>query len=388
MLWLYRFLRGYLKITVTGEFSEKILNLCASHRIALWNSKIIKNGIETCIFINGFFCLRKIIRGSKLRVHIIKKVGLPVKLSKNRKRAGLFAGVIFVFIFLQFMSGYIWVIDVEGNNRVSKEDIIEACGKIGIKEGIKAGSIDAKVQREQLLLELDSLAWASLNVEGSRLTVNVSEIKNEGKEKDLPSNLKAKADGIIKRINVTAGNCLVKVGDTVKKGDVLVSGVIEASDGTRFVKSAGSIIAVTTKSVTSEGEYKEVNRYETGKTKHKKVLEFFTVKIPLYLGSETKEYNSQLSVKQCELFGQTVPIRIYDKKFTFVTEETFLLSYEQLSEKLRGQMEKKLKAEGENNFEIIEENITNTENGLKITALVRREEEITLPEKMLISAEN
>lgn len=384
VLWIYRFLRGYLKITVRGECSERVLNLCAANRISLWNSRIIKNGIETCLFIGDFRLLREIIRGSKLRVHILKKAGLPIKLSKNRKRVGIFAGVILLFVFLKFMSGYIWIIDVEGNRQVNENDIIEACRKIGIKEGISADSVDPKIQREQLLLELDSLAWASLNVEGSRLTVNVSEIKGKGKEEDCPTNLKAKADGIIKKINVTSGNCLVKTGDTVKKGDILVSGVIEASDGTKFVKSAGSITAVTTDSITAEGKYREVKQYETGETKCKSVLEFFTYKIPLFLGGETSKYNSVTKVKQFELFGQSLPIRLYKKEFRFIREETVELSKEELTEKLREEISLKLKDEGAE-YEIVSEEIKDTEKGLKIIALAKRETDITTPEAMLIA---
>ena len=100
VLWLYRYLRGYLKISVKGEFSEKLLNLCAANRITLWNSRIIKGGIETCIFIKDFFALRYLIRGSKLRVHICEKAGVPIRTSKNRKRIGLFGGIILLFVFI------------------------------------------------------------------------------------------------------------------------------------------------------------------------------------------------------------------------------------------------------------------------------------------------
>lgn len=388
VLWLYRYLRGYLKISVKGEFSEKLLNLCAANRITLWNSRIIKGGIETCIFIKDFFALRYLIRGSKLRVHICEKAGVPIRTSKNRKRIGLFGGIILLFVFLKVMSGYIWVIDVSGNEKVKTEEVIKACQKIGIKEGIRADSINPKIQREQLLLELDSLAWASLNVEGSRLTVNISEIKEKGKEEDAPTNIKANADGIIKKINVTSGNCLVKVGDTVKKGDILVSGVIEASDGTRFVKSAGSIIATVTESIEEEGEYKKIYRYETGKCKEKAVLQIFTLKIPLFLGSETQKYNSDLRVSSAKLFGQNIPIRLYKKQFRFVKEEKITLSREELIEQLDNKIDKRLEAMAETEYEILSRTVIDTEKGLKISVLVKKEMEIARAETILVSSEN
>ena len=382
MLWIYRFIKGYLKITVKGECSEKILNLCAKNRITLWNSKIIKNGIETCICIKDFFELPEIVKGSNLRIHIIEKNGLPIRLSKNKRRLGLFIGATLMFTALQLASGYIWIIDVEGNKAVNKEDILKACRNIGITEGIKADSISPKIKREQLLLELDSLAWASLNVEGCRLTVNASEIKALGKEDDTPTNLKAKADGIIKKINVTSGNCLVKTGDTVKKGDVLVSGVIEASDGTRFVKSAGIITAYTTRELTSEGNFTEIIEYETGQVKQKTVLDFFTLKIPFYLGSEIKEYNSVINTKQAELFGKSIPVKMHTREFKFIEKRKVAYNKQQLAEKLKKDTEIKLSDMDINEYTVVSQEFSESENGLKITSIIKAEEDIVMPEAL------
>lgn len=388
MLWIYRFLKGYLIITVKGECSERILNLCARHGITLWNSRIIKNGIETSICIKDFLELPEIVKGSGLRIHIIQKRGLPIKLNKNRKRVGLFVGMVCSLIILQIASSYIWVIDIEGNRKVKSEEILKACRKIGITEGIRSNSISPKIQREQLLLELDSLAWASLNVEGSRLTVNVSEIKALGKEEDVATNLKADADGIIKKVNVTSGNCLVKTGDTVKKGDILVSGILEASDGTRFVKSAGVITAFTTRSVTVEGDFMEIKELETGEVKVKRLLDVFTFKIPLYLGSEINGYNSNLNSKQISVFGKSLPIKIYTKEFRFTKKEKKIYEREQLIDKLRNDIAKELKKLGVESYTTVSEEIAESEKGMKITAIIKSEEDITFAEPIHLSSEN
>lgn len=385
MLRFYRFLRGYLKIEIKGEYSEKALNLCAANRITLWNSRIIKNGIETCIYIKDFWDFRKVMRGSSLRVRIIEKKGVPIKLYKHRKRKGLYAGVVLLFIFLKVMSGFIWVIDVEGNKSTKTEDIISACKEIGITEGISKDKINPKVQREELLLQLNTLAWAALNVEGSRLTVNVSEIKKADMPQNLPTNLKAKADGIIKSINVTSGNCLVKLGDTVKQGDILVSGVIEASDGTRFVHSLGSITAETTRSITVEREYEYKKEYETGKVKKRFALEIFSLKLPLFLGNETEEYNSCVRAKQLKIFDKSLPIKIHTKKYFFKRYEKQTLSREKLIKMLKNDLKKELKKLDITEYEILKESLTDKENGIKIETIVRATEKIAVEERILVS---
>ena len=39
MLWLYRFLTGYIETEISGDVAETAINLCAKNGITLWNVK-------------------------------------------------------------------------------------------------------------------------------------------------------------------------------------------------------------------------------------------------------------------------------------------------------------------------------------------------------------
>lgn len=385
MRWVYRFISGYLTVIFYGEFPEKILNLTSFNRIYLWNSRRTKKGIEANIFVKDFKNIRPILKNSGIKVHILKKHGLPFKIAKNRKRSGIIVGLIIFISFLSFMSWHIWIIDVEGNENVKAEEIKAVLSEMGIREGVKKSSINSKQKREELLLQIDSLAWASLNTEGCRLTVNVSEIKNKKPQNSMPSNLKAKADGIITKIDVSSGNCLVKKGDTVKAGDVLVSGIIERLGSTEFVKSKGVIIATTERSVTVKGDFKQVITGENGKTKTKRVLEIFSLKIPLYLGSESESYNETTKVCQSSLFGQKLPLRIYEKQFRFTEEYTVTYTRERLTEKLKKEIADKLKESKVVDYKIISQKIEETEKGIILTQIVASSENIVVNEELIVN---
>ena len=384
MLWLYRFLMGYVTVLFSGDFCEKILNLTAKNRITLWDSRLTKKGIESSILARDFKKLKNIIRKSEIKVHILRKKGLPFRTAKYNKRLGLLVGAIIFIAFLKIMSGFIWVIDINGNELVTSSQILSACKEIGIKEGVKRSSIHTKTDRERLLLKLDKLAWASLNIEGSRLGVNVTERKKAEADATAPSNLKATADGIIKKIDIVSGNCLVKTGDAVKKGDVLVSGVIEKLSGTHFVKSQGTITAETVEEIKLEGKYKTEKTINSGEQKTKKVLEIFSIKIPLFLGEEKGEYKTYKDTKALSFLGKDLPLRIHSKTFHFYEKYKFTYSKEQLETELRKQLEKKL-AKGSS---ITQSNISETADGLIITALISNTKNIAAEEKMLISQDN
>lgn len=384
IIWLYRIICGYLNVRFYGEQRERILSLCAANGITLWNSRFSKDSIESCILVRNFKKLRKISKGRKVRLHIIEKKGLPFLIERYKKRFGIVVGALLFFLIIELMSGYIWIIDVNGNEKVKDAQILAAAKSIGIHEGIKKNSITPKVEREKLLLKLDSIAWASLNIEGSRLTINVTETKKKEESKNY-SNLKASADGIIEKIEVTSGNCVVRPGDAVKKGDLLVSGIIETADSTRFVNSKGSIIAKTYQTLEFSEEYTQTVHINTGKQKKKTVLEIFGVKLPLYLGFETEPYESSKSTKAVTLFGQNLPIRIHTKKFKFYKENVIKYKYEKLCERLEKKLLKEL---DDKDYEILKKEFSKNGQEVVLTAQVQVIENIAYEDILLFNTGN
>lgn len=382
MLFLYRFFSGVLLVEFFGVYPEKLLNLCAKNGINIWSARFVKQKIRCFITVKDFLKLPKILRKSGIRVHILEKKGFPFFIKKYKKRSGFFVGIVLFFTFLQVMSAHIWVIDVEGVKKVPESEILTICEDLGIKPGILKKTINAKNSAQKLLLKSGKLAWASFNIEGSCLTVNVTEITEKAEDNSVPTNLKASADGVITHIDVTSGNCVVKVGDVVKKGDLLVSGIIENANGTRFVHSIGEIIAVTESEVVLEEKFLNKVTYPTGRIKEKSVIDFFTLKIPLYIGSESGKYTTEISAKTASLFSQRLPIKVYTKRFVFQRTETVRLSYEDAVENL----EKKLKAEYKG--QVKQKEFFENDEGVILRAVIEDKTDITQSEELIVDREN
>ena len=388
VVWLYRFIFGRLSIKFYGDFPEKALNLCAENGITLWNSKFKEGSIIANITVKDFYILRYILKGKGVRIHILHKSGLPFIINRYKRRPGLIIGAIVFIVILQILSGFVWVIDIEGNSGTKTEDILKACEKIGIKTGMRVSDVHSKIQREKLLLELDSLSWAALNVEGSRLTINVTETKKEKKEEKKPCNLKAKSDGIIKKIDVTSGNSVVSVGDAVKKGDILVSGIIENVGGTRFVYSKGTVIAEVEKTFTLKEKYKKTVYSENGKNKTKEVLEVFGLKIPFFLGSETGTYKEIADIKNYKFFGKSLPIKLYKKQFIYTEKTEITRDKERLAEILTEEMNKVIKKEKGENLKIMDKKFTYQPDGVSLEFKLKSYENIAYCDYLLINAGN
>lgn len=385
MLFLYRFFCGILEVVFSGVYPEKVLNLCAQNKIAVWNTQFSGGKIRLYITVKDFKRLPKILKKSGIKTHILEKKGFPFFIEKYKKRFGIFAGIALFFAVLQFMSGFIWMIEVEGNKTVKTKEILSVCSELGIKTGVKSDSIDTKNLPQNLLLRMDELAWASFNIEGCKLTVNVSEITSKKEDNSVATNLKASADGVIKKIDVTSGNCVVKVGDTVKKGDVLVSGIIENANETKFVHSIGCVIAETQETVSFSEPFLKKLEYPFGKSKEKSVLEIFTLKIPLYIGKEKGNYETKTKNKTLELFSQKLPIVLHTKKFQLVKTQTKKQSYSEVCDILENRLTDDSQ---KNNYIIKSKEFSLTQDGARLTAVVCKTEDITYSENIIFTIGN
>ena len=382
MLYLYRFFCGILEVEFFGIYPEKIINLCAKNRIAVWNVHYGNNKIRLFITVKDFKRLPKILKRSGLRLHILNKTGFPFFINRYKRRFGIFAGIVIFFAVLQFMSGFIWIIEVEGNKTVTDREILAICEEIGIKIGVKRNSIDTKNTPQDLLLKTDKLSWGSFNIEGCKLTVNVTEIVPKTEDNTVATNLKAAKDGIIEKIDVTSGNPVVKVGDIVKKGDLLVSGITETMRDTKFVHSIGTVTAKTEETITLFEPFIKKTETLTGKTAKRRVLEVFGIKIPLYIGKEKGNFKTETDCKNLKLLSQNIPIKIYTKKFIFVKKENLTRDYNELCQQLRERLEKESKTK---NFNVKTKDFTQNENGVTLTAVVTKTEDITYSENLIFT---
>ena len=388
MLWLYRFSVGFIEAEFSGDVAEVILNICAKNGISLWNIRRRGKEIRCYITVRDFKALPSIAKKSGIRAHILKKLGLPFIINRYRKRFGIPAGAALFFCYLYFMSAFIWTVEVNGNKTVPASEILAVCETIGIKEGVLKSKINPQIAKQELLLSQDGLAWASVNIEGSLASVNVTETKEKEQDNNTATNLKAAADGIITKIDVTSGNCVVKVGDTVAKGQLLVSGVIERESSTRFVHSSGSITARTEREITVSADFKRTVSEKTGEIKKRSVLSFFGIKIPLYLGGVKGSFESRTDTKEAELLGKTLPIRLTTKYFQMTAEKQVTLSEKELLKELDELLKNRVKGENIDIFEVKNRQYDETEDGITLKAVISAEENIAEPEILLFSTGN
>ncbi len=382
MLWLYRFLKGFLRLEICGDFPERLINKCANSDINLWNIRYSKEKIYFSILLGDFYKLFKIRKAYKISVKIKKRSGFPFFVQRYKHRYGIFSGFILFCLILYLLNGFVWNIEVSGNKNVSANEILNQCSQMGVKIGVQKRKINAKICSEKLLIANENLAWSAFNIEGCVLTVDVTEVKNKKDDNtSLPTNIRASCDGKIEKIIVTAGNSVVSVGENVVKGQLLVSGIIEGMHSTEYVHSIGEIIATTNKTYTYSLEYvQEKNQYGE-KIKNRKVLSIFGINMPLYLGKTGDNYIGG-EVKKEVLF-KNVPIALYKRDFIPFKKVKKKYKEDYLKRQAEQMLKLKIESQGIKSYKIEKTKVERTNEGIKVKFSVKMQENIAYQDVLL-----
>lgn len=312
LLRLWNYLRGYVIILVEGYFLEKFINICTHRQIYLWDVKRRKNCVMTMkVSIKGFKMIKPVSRKANCRVRILKKRGLPFIFSRYRRRKTFVLGAVFFIFTFYVLTSFIWAVEVTGNKKLETRFIVEKLASMGIKPGVLKFNINTEKVVNYMMLDIDQLSWISVTVKGTKVKVQLAERISppELVHKDEPCNIVAARDGVIKSIIVKDGQEMVKAGDTVIKGQILISGSIKIrneEERTRMVHAIGSVKARTW----YEQEWPVVTRVtekvRTGRTKDNLSLLIFTKRIKLLHGEVKFENYDKVEIKKRISVGEDV----------------------------------------------------------------------------------
>lgn len=230
LLKIYQYIRGYVRIRITGHRTERFINACNYRKIKIWDLSACGGSYEMNLWVKDFKKLRHISHKTATKITIVKKYGLPFYLFDHRRRKLFFAGIFAAAILLSIMSGYIWDIEILGTHTRTEEVIRTFLKEKNVNTGMRRSDIDCDRIVKDIRKGFDDIIWVSASIEGTRLIIQIKE--NEDAKTDIYPNSDAGTDlvsdrtGTIVRIITRKGIPLVQEGASVNPGDILVSGQI------------------------------------------------------------------------------------------------------------------------------------------------------------------
>ena len=177
---------------------------------------------------------------------VIGRGGIPViaKGIWHWRRLAVF--VLMLGILTAALPRRVWFIRVEGNESVPARLILERAADCGVHFGAKAGDVRSEQVKNKLLFGIPELRWAGVNTSGCTAVITVAERQpEEPAGEELPGDLIARTDGVVTEVILHRGTALVKAGDAVSEGQLLVSGLTDLGICTRADRAEGEVWALT-----------------------------------------------------------------------------------------------------------------------------------------------
>ena len=213
--------------------------------------------------------------------------GLLGALLRVKNRIGISLGILFSIILCAVFQNFVWDVRVDGNIAVSDSAIIYELYSSGFGIGNMWSTTDTAEVESQLLSKSENISWININRRGTVAYVSVieknKEISREQKEASgRYANIVATSDCIIVDITVKRGCAEVKVGDVVKAGDILISGVLPISAGGGFCYAEGEVVGKMSDVLEVEVERKYEKEVETKQSAIDLSLKIFNFPINIF----------------------------------------------------------------------------------------------------------
>lgn len=387
---LIYYILGYVNIVVEGFFIERFMNTCISKKIFFWNTNRKKSTIFSAnIGVRDYKEVVKIAKKCQCKIKISHKKGLPFLLHRYRKRK-IFAATLGVIVLaIIAISNFIWNIEIKGLDETKQQEIMQFIQAQGVDIGKYKNNIDTQNLINKIRIERDDIAWVGMEIKGTNLIIEIVEAdeKPEIINEDEYCNIVATKDAIIAKVNAQNGTPIVKEGDTVKKGDILIQGWLEGKyTDPRYVHAEGEIIAKVWYSDKEKVYYNQTLENKTGNSEKKYSINIKNFQINLFKTlSNFENYDTIRTIKKLKLTSNFyLPIEIVvnenfekqNNQITYDKNEAKEIGISNLKNKLEAQISNK------DNISNIYVNTTETEEYIEVEVIYEVLESIGTKEKL------
>ena len=265
----WQFCHGYVILQIEGVYPERLVSLLEAQTVPLWDVHRPRPGALVCTLpARDFPRLRSLNRRCRCRVHILKKGGWRFRLRRLWHRRVLVLGMAVLLLVTHWASRRVWFVEVQGCERMDEAVLLEALREQGICQGRNLKKLPLSDLADFVAARYEELAFVELHVDGVFLRIRAREALAEGERLDqnVPCDLVSTREGVITKVSAYGGRAQGKVGDKVKKGQLLIAGRVTARDGsmTYTTHAYGEVLAAVLYKAQVEAPKTQVEWAETG----------------------------------------------------------------------------------------------------------------------------
>ena len=333
---MYRIIRwftGAIELELEGEGVLDAIKSLSEEGYGFGNFVPTENGYGTVCSVFGADKLIAKLEDRRITVRVTKKRGLPFTAIGFLYRPGLFAGLICALLIIFGSTRLIWDVRPQCDEPFDSEAVTAQLRGLGVYTGARLYEIDVYEAEQKFLIENSEYSDIAINIQGTVATVKLRKRTNipHKESADTPCNIVASEAGIIQKITATKGEPAVTKGNTVAKGDLLISGEVTGKHGAVYLYPAeGSVTAMVYREYTVIIPLETTEKHYTGNVETKTLYSVLGKDFPLFKNEETSfEYaDVDTSTESLLILGQKLPAlketltyREYKLRPVTITEE-------------------------------------------------------------------
>ena len=383
----WHLLLGYGEVELKGMGLERALTQLEQGGLTLWNiRRIDRLTMVCCVPMRQKKLYRKLAAELPCRVTWKQERGVPGFVHRLCKRRALVLGLVVLVVGSLVSVQFVWKVEIKGIDDPTRlAEIYGIVEESGYGPGTWWHGIRLKEVERQLLLQLPDAAALVANRTGTTLeleiipTVPAPELFTPGE----PCDIVATEDGVIVSVTALEGIANVEAGQTVKKGDVLISGNIIREQGeNRTVQARGEVVAKVNLTGSHTVSMQTEEPIATGEPYTTRILSIAGWEIPLERAPEEGEA-LLLETQERELCSVYLPARVITQRWQPVTVQTTQRSFaeaEQAAAKIATQNAQAQLSEGEQAESVVLQTTLN-EDGSEMTvyAILQVQRQIGTP---------
>ncbi|MGN0695370.1 MAG: sporulation protein YqfD [Oscillospiraceae bacterium] len=317
---------------------------------------------------------RELAESVGMTADIVSKHGMGYFFQRYSKRVGIPIGAAAAIIIILLLSNIVLSIEISGNETITDDEIMTMLSDTGITYGTFIPSVNFRKAEKELLISSDRIAWASLRRSGFRVIAEISEMSEVPRvySNNQPSNIVSMYDAQITSIKVCSGMLMPMMGDTVRSGEILISGVVSKKfEGTYNVRAIGEIRGQYRREISFTQPFEDTVR-TAGEPFSNRYLKLFGKSISLP-GNErvSGQYEFTRDTEYLDFLNLTLPVAVTTVDITPFTEENVTYSQgqaEQLIAEKITDYEKNFLTDGD--IEVIEKSVERTADETAVTVTV------------------
>lgn len=220
-------MKNKYKLKIVGKNPKRFIRDLIQEKINIYSLENEKDYSIIIVDEDGYHLIKK--KKTSYKISLMKEYGLIRCKHLLYKYSIFLTSLLVSFIVIKILSMMIFDIQIEHSKEEIRQLILQDLEEFGIKKYHFQASYDQKeeIKRKILRKETDKIEWLEIEKKGTKYIVKVEErIRNLKEEDKTPKNIIAKKDAMILTISATSGEVRKKKYDYVKKGEVIISGVI------------------------------------------------------------------------------------------------------------------------------------------------------------------